>query len=396
MIVINPGLICIIYVRVSTRRQANHRVQDEIDLCQELAMKHSLTVMEIFVDAGSTGFTDEREAYKKMLACIREHKGRLQYVIVPDVSRAWRNFPEYIALRATAAMHGVQIISAREGAIDGTIEGQLIEDTLAFAASYQARTKKELSAKAQKDMVERGLWPFRAPLGYQHGRLKGYLVPDEDAAPAIRRLFKLVGHESVSVADLSSGAVELGLFRGEKPLSSCQQYRRILANPLYAGRIVLASGLTAMAQFPPLVDGATFDAAQAQLAGRGGIRRNGAPRLPLSGFVICVECGYALSGSYAKGVYGWYRCRKACAKLRDSDFHEMFIRFADALVVSVGMSAEVTEIALCRTGSGRGREKSKLDMELEAIRLRKDQLIKWRQDGSIRENEWQRAMARND
>jgi DNA invertase Pin-like site-specific DNA recombinase len=382
----------IAYVRVSTRRQVTDRIQREIDLCHDIAARRALTVAEVFVDEGVTGFSGDRREYKRMLAYIRERRGALQYVIVPDLSRLWRNSSEYRVLRTVTALHGVKILSARDGAVDDSIEGRLIEDVIAWGASYDATVKKELSAKAQNQMVEAGLWPFRPPLGYEHGRFKGYLVADENAAPAIRRLFQLVAHDGMSVADLPSIAEELNLRRGGRLLSSTEQYRRILSNPLYAGRIVLASGLRATARFEPLVDGDTFDAVQARLARRTVVKPKGERRLPLSGFVICGECGYALSGSYAKNKYAWYRCKEGCAKLRASDFNEMFIRFANALAGDVGMETVVSEIAIGRVRGGRESEMSKIEQELDKIRDRKDQLIEWRQDGSLHQDEWQRTM----
>ncbi|HJQ40850.1 MAG TPA: recombinase family protein [Thermoanaerobaculia bacterium] len=383
--------VCIIYERVSTPRQANHRIDDEVEFCRAFAERCSLPVAEVFVDAGESGFHGDRKSYKEMLAYIREHQGVLRYVIVPDFSRVWRNSPEYFSLRATTAKHGVRIVSAREAAVDQSPEGLTIEASLVWSAEYDATVKKEQSSKAQQDLVDRGLWPFRAPLGYRQDRRKGYLVPDEPSASAVRRLFELVGVHGWSIPDVLSGEVDLNL-AGEEHTFSAARLRRVLANPLYAGRIVLKSQFRGVAQFEPLVDGDVFDAVQKRITRRAATARRSVPRLPLSSFVTCGECGYFLSGSYTKGKYGWYRCTNGCTKIREAELHPMFIAFADALTATDRTKADLVALVLEKEAEAREVDTTSLERELELIRVRKNHLIAWRLDGSLLEDEWQRQM----
>jgi DNA invertase Pin-like site-specific DNA recombinase len=390
MIELTPG-VCIIYERVSTPRQANHRIDDEVEFCRAFAKRYSLPVAEVFVDAGESGFHGDRKGYKEMLAYIREHQGALRYVIVPDFSRAWRNSPEYFSLRATTAKHGVRIVSAREAAVDQSPEGLTIEASLVWSAEYDATVKKEQSSKAQQDLVERGLWPFRAPLGYRQDGRRGYLVPDEPSASAVRRLFDLVGAQGWSIAEVLSAADDLNL-AGKVPTLTAARLRRVLTNPLYAGRIVLKSQFRGVAQFEPLVNGELFDAVQKRMTRRAARARGSVPRLPLSSFVRCGECGYCLTGSYAKGKYGWYRCTNGCTKIREAELHQMFILFADALTATEQTKAELVALVLEKEAEVLEVDTTSLERELERIHARKNQLIAWRLDGSLLEDEWQRQM----
>jgi hypothetical protein len=216
-------------------------------------------------------------------------------------------------------------------------------------------------------------------------------VPDERHASGIRQLFELVAFGGLSVAQAQARAVELNVFGNGDHLSSAR-LRWILKNPLYAGRIALESGLTSEAQFEPLVDGATFDAVQARLSGRSSAKRSGVPRLPLSRFVTCGECGYFLSGSYAKGKYGWYRCKMGCSKIRSTELHEIFIAFADALKPHDCVGSKLSAIVAERAAEVSDVDRIALEQDLERISGRKDQLIAWRQDRSLQEDEWLRRI----
>ena len=385
---------CIIYERVSTLRQVTPHVQAEVDLCLALAAEHALPVMEVFVDEAATGFNGNREEYKRMLAYIHEHSGALRYVVVPDVSRLWRNPVEYLPLRLAAAKQGVMIVSAREQAVDDSREGLLIETALAWKAADEASEKKKKAVSAIERLVADGLWPFRPPFGYAHGQPKGYLVPDHKAAPVIRQLFDWVAVEGLNLDGACQRAQEQGVRTPKGHALTNQAMRRILTNPLYAGRIELESGIRATASFGPLVSPTSFDTVQSHLRTKAGQRRRRAAQFPLGRFVICDECGYSLSGSYAKRTYGWYRCKKGCSKVRSEELHSMFAQFANELTSTEDSRAMFRLTAVELTSADITREREQVSRDLETIRERKQKLIEWRQQGALTQEEWQRSMDR--
>ena len=384
---------CIVYERVSTPRQVTPHVQAEVDLCLALAAEHALPVMEVFVDEAATGFNGNREEYKKMLAYIHEHSGTLRYVVVPDVSRLWRNPVEYLPLRLAAAKQGVMIVSAREQAVDDSREGLLIETALAWKAADEASEKKKKAVSAIGRLVADGLWPFRPPFGYAHGQPKGYLVPDPKAAPVIRQLFDWVAIGGLNLDDACQRAQEQGVRTPKGYALTNQAMRRILTNPLYAGRIELESGIRATASFGPLVSPTVFDTVQSHLRTKAGQRRH-ATQFPLGRFVTCDECGYSLSGSYAKRTYGWYRCKRGCSKVRSEELHTTFVQFANELTSTEDSKATFRLAALDLTSADVAEEREQVSRGLESIRERKQKLIEWRQAGALTQEEWQRSMDR--
>lgn len=385
---------CIIYERVSTPRQVTPHVQAEVDLCHRLAAEHAFPVMEVFVDEAATGFNGNREEYKRMLAYIHEHSGTLRYVVVPDVSRLWRNPVEYLPLRLAAAKQGVMIVSAREQAVDDSREGLLIETALAWKAADEACEKKKRAMSAIERLVADGLWPFRPPFGYVHGQPKGYLVPDPKAAPVIRQLFDWVAVEGLKLDGACQRAQDHDIRTAKGHLLTRQALRRILTNPLYAGRIELESGIRATARFGPLVSPTAFDLAQSHLRTKVGQQRRDVPQLPLGRFVICDDCGYSLSGSYANRTYGWYRCKKGCSKVRSADLHAMFAQFANELTSTEHSRATFHTAVVELTSGDVTQELDQVSRELETVRQRKQKLIDWRQEDAITKEEWQRNMDR--
>src|SRR5690349_24996739 len=104
--------------------------------------------MEVFVDEGATRFNANRAEYKRMLPYIYEHSGTLRYIVVPDLSRLWRDPAEYLSLRLDAANQGVVIVSAREQAVDDSREGLLIETALVWKAADEVAGKKRNAVAA--------------------------------------------------------------------------------------------------------------------------------------------------------------------------------------------------------------------------------------------------------
>lgn len=390
---LTPGP-CIIYERVSTPRQVTAHVQAEVDLCLALAAEHAFPVMEVFVDEGATGFNANRAEYKRMLAYIYEHSGTLRYIVVPDLSRLWRDPAEYLSLRLDAANQGVVIVSAREQAVDDSREGLLIETALAWKAADEVAEKKRKAVSAIERLVADGLWPFRPPLGYLNGQPKGYLVPDPKAAPAIRQLFDWVAVEGLNLDAACQRAQEHRFRTSQGHLLTHQAVRRILTNRLYAGRIELKSGLWATASFSPLVSPTVFDAVQSHLSTKVRQQRRKVPQFPLGGFMICDECGYSLSGSYANRIYGWYRCKEGCSKVRSADLHAMFAQFANELTSTEHSRATFHMAVVERTSGDVTQELDQVSRELETVRQRKQKLIDWRQEDAITQEEWQRNMDR--
>ncbi len=210
----------------------------------------------------------------------------------------------------------------------------------------------------------------------------------------IRHLFDWVAVEGLKLDGACQRAQDQDIRTANGHRLTRQAVRRILTNPLYAGRIELESGIRATACFGPLVSPTVFDLVQSHLRTKAGQQRRHVPRLPLSRFVICDECGHSLSGSYSKRIYGWYRCKDGCSKVRSEDLHTMFAQLANELTSTDRSKATFRLIALEVTSIDMTEEREQVSQDLETIRRRKQNLIEWRQEDAITQEEWRRSMER--
>jgi site-specific DNA recombinase len=179
--------------------------------------------------------------------------------------------------------------------------------------------------------LQQGNWTFKAPLGYKNEKVAGVksIVPDPDRAPFILEAFERYAtglHKRQAVLEWVN---DKGLRSWGGKRVSTETFRRMLSNPLYAGRIVVQGKKGGAGQdwrivqhgsFEPIVPGKIFDKVQLLLAGRRPTltpRRRANPDFPLRHFVRCGYCDRPLTGSKSTsrtgGKYAYYHCQnKKC------------------------------------------------------------------------------------
>src|SRR5581483_9150375 len=77
----------------STDKQREQSLEDQWHVCQQVAVREGLKVVDKFGDKEISGGTDQRPGYQAMLKAAREHK--FDFIIVEDISRLWRNRAEF-------------------------------------------------------------------------------------------------------------------------------------------------------------------------------------------------------------------------------------------------------------------------------------------------------------
>lgn len=110
--------------------------------------------------------------------------------------------------------------------------------------------------------LERGQWVFEPPIGYLHpekGSAGPSLVPDPEQGPLIRLAFELYSTGLYSKREVLRCVTDMGLSRRGKAVSP-QTLSALLANPIYAGRVVSPGfGVDGPGDFGPIIDQETFD-----------------------------------------------------------------------------------------------------------------------------------------
>ncbi len=312
----------VIYIRVSTKEQTeNLSLPTQLRACEEYCRREGLDVLARFKEEGESAKTADRTELQKLLTFCRTNKGRVHFVVVFNLTRFARDKYDHFALRSLLQSLGISLRSATEP-IDDTSTGKLMEGVLAAFAQFDNDVRADRTRSGVKAALERGRWVFLAPIGYLNApRATGKsLMHDPERAPLVRGAFEEYATGRYTKEQLLGRVRSWGLTnRRGKPLTS-QAIGVLLRNQLYAGIVdVPEYGVRGKrGDFEPLISEDLFYQVQGVLLGRvpsAAPCQRAHPDFPLRGFVRCLSCGRALTGSWSKGrseYYAYYHCRPGC------------------------------------------------------------------------------------
>jgi len=309
------------YVRVSTKEQTeNLSLSTQLKACEEYCERQGFEVLARFREEGESAKTADRTELQKLLQYCRLHKGRVQFVVVFNLTRFAREKYDHFALRALLKSLGISLRSATEP-IDDTSTGKLMEGVLAAFAQFDNDVRSDRTRAGMRAALELGRWTFFAPLGYMNApRAMGKsLIPDPERAPLVRRAFQDFATGRFTKEEVRKAVTALGLkTRRGQPVPS-QTFDGMLRNRVYIAQVDVPDyGVSTRGDFEPLLSEKVFYRVQAILDGRLEIT---APRqrndldFPLRGYVRCEACGKPLTASWSKGrsdYYAYYHCRGRC------------------------------------------------------------------------------------
>jgi site-specific DNA recombinase len=225
----------------------------------------------LYDDGGYSGGSTERPALKRLLADIQSHQ--IDVVVVYKVDRLTRSLADFAKIVEIFDAAGVSFVSVTQQFNTTTSMGRLTLNVLLSFAQFERevtgeRIRDKIAASKQKGMWMGG-W---VPIGYD--RKDRTLTINETEALTVRTIFDLF-LKLKNVQRVQTELVRLNLTtkpyatprgRAIGGLSFARGHLyKILSNPLYIGEIE-HRGVRYPGQHPPLIDGATWDAVQAQLA----------------------------------------------------------------------------------------------------------------------------------
>jgi site-specific DNA recombinase len=225
----------------------------------------------LYDDGGFSGGSTERPALKRLLADIQSHL--IDVVVVYKVDRLTRSLADFAKIVEIFDAAGVSFVSVTQQFNTTTSMGRLTLNVLLSFAQFERevtgeRIRDKIAASKQKGMWMGG-W---VPIGYD--RKDRTLTINETEALTVQTIFDLF-LKLKNVQRIQTELMRLNLTtkpyatprgRAIGGLSFARGHiYKILSNPLYKGEIE-HRGVRYPGQHPPLIDGATWDAVQAQLA----------------------------------------------------------------------------------------------------------------------------------
>lgn len=334
MTLIAPKTGCALYLRVSSTEQSTEvNLDSQEGRCREYAKQQGLRVLRVFVDGGKTGRNINREAFKQLLTYCRQHRNELRAVIVLDVTRWARDVAGWATTLHTLEELGVEFHSVHER-IDRTASGKFMGNIHAAVAQHFSDILSEKMKSVLHHRVQRGLFPWKAPLGYVNTpdpNTGSNISPDPIRGLLVTHAFNAVAAGIRCVEDVRRDLNAMGLrsLRGREIPS--QSFHHLLHNELHAGWVV-SGDVRVRGLHQPLTTDATFAAVQEVMKGKTPDRKpfvRSREDFPLRQFVTCARCGRNLTGGLIKKKkYSFYFCyNSACraVSIRAEELTQHFV-----------------------------------------------------------------------
>lgn len=329
------------YLRLS-REEALHGESNSIktqrQMISDFCRQRGFTLVNVFSDDGWSGGNFDRPGFKAMLTELE--KGIANTVITKDLSRLGRDMREasYYAEQFFPE-HGIRFLTLADN-FDTEQDNIMAPFQFAMNEVYLRDGSKKVK-DALRSKRENGQYCACPPYGYRKpDRDRSRLIPDENTAPIVRRIF------AMAAAGESSRAIALALNadgiipplkyrvlyrdefsdRGASRMSDLWNYttvKRILKNPVYLGHTLLGKtkkvSLKSKKKIPipkedwtvtknthePLISETTFQRAQENMGkGTRNYQKYSHVRKSIfSGVAVCSRCGYSLCscGTVYKG-----------------------------------------------------------------------------------------------
>ena len=331
----------IAYLRVSTSEQAERELSlpAQRRAVQDYAARHGRMISREYVEAGCSGTSANRKAFREMLEDVFRPGSDVGTVVVHHTSRFTRNATEARVVKEKLRKEGVRVVAVCQETNDDPI-GKLIEGVFECIDQYESEVNDMRTSAAMREAVRQGYFPGSgAPFGFTRKKvelrpnvLRSVLVRDEKEAAIVRQLFQLyvAGNGAKSVAQALN---ERGLrYRRGRPWSK-DLVLHVLDEPAVAGTYYWGrwsakrkSSRNQSDWLPlrvePLIKSSLYELAMTVRQDREPMRNPGRPASPeslLAGLLRCGRCGasYQLetSGKRVNGGvyrYRYYNCRTFC------------------------------------------------------------------------------------
>jgi site-specific DNA recombinase len=304
------------YIRVSTVKQGEKgsSLAEQRLAIESYARKHDLTVTEWFEEL-ETAAKRGRAVFTRMLGLLI--KGRASGVIIHKIDRGARNLRDWADLGGLID-RGIELHFAHESLDMQSRGGRLAADIQAVVAADFIRNLRDEVRKGFYGRLRQGIYPLRAPLGYNDAGRGKPKTPDPMMAPHVRHAFNIYATGTYTLYTLGDELHRLGLRNHAGGRVSRNGLSTMLNNEFYIGIIrIRTTGERFQGIHEPLISKRLFDRVQSILSGK--IRNTG----PKHAFryrktLRCSHCAYNLIPERQKGIV-YYRCQtlecpRACVR----------------------------------------------------------------------------------
>jgi site-specific DNA recombinase len=299
--------------RVSSREQEREGFSLDVQeqALRAYAARQGGDIVREYRLAETASKTDERTAFKEMIAYCKVHSADIDGLLFYKVDRAARNLFDYVELERLESTHGIQFISVSQPTEDSPA-GRLNRRVLASMASFYTEQQSKDVREGLAKRAETGLFVGLTPYGYKNLRVDGRskVIVDFVAARNVQLAFDLYAYHHHTLDSLTDKLNADGIqYTSKCPKWPRSKLHTILRDRAYIGELRFKGQWLPGAQ-SPLIERATWDRVQVKL----GEKIYKSHELTFAGELIrCGHCGGVITGEavlkkQTGKTYIYYRC----------------------------------------------------------------------------------------
>lgn len=148
------------YLRVSTSEQAERELSlpAQRRAVQEYAARSGRPIAREYVEAGCSGTSANRRAFRQMLEDVFRPGSDVGTVVVHHTSRLTRNATEARVVKEKFRREGVRVVAVCQETNDDPV-GQLIEGIFECIDQYESEVNGMRTSAAMREAVRQGYFP---------------------------------------------------------------------------------------------------------------------------------------------------------------------------------------------------------------------------------------------
>ncbi len=350
------------YTRVSTDEQVpGASLENQKSAIQKYADRNNIKIVGWYEDPGFSAKNARRPGLQEMLESIKQNKGKINFVVVYNISRISRNMESFFGeIGQRMAKYGTTLRSTQE-VINETPFGKCM---LHMALTFH-QFDNDIKAMTVKDdmafLASQGWWMSQAPIGLKmkpiftgeytkDGKKKYHNTLEIDnknnVGENIRFLLNRFSEGDIIPADLVRLAHRVGVNgKNGKPIT-LNTMLGILKQTVYAGynssKKMLGGELTKIRDFDGLISLETFNKNQRILNGeKKTLVVNDNAIYPLRKLLICSDCEKRIRSSAPRGKsgkrYPRYHCTtRGHSSISTQEMHQLFVEYLEDITPNDG------------------------------------------------------------
>tara|TARA_Y100000588_G_C14276792_1_gene934731 strand:- start:2236 stop:3759 length:1524 start_codon:yes stop_codon:yes gene_type:complete len=300
----------ILLARVSTEEQkeAGNSLPAQVERLKKYCHNKNFEIIKI-CSFDESAYSNKRNEFDKIIDFVLNHEDKVA-LCCDKVDRLTRNtFDKRVAqLYDKALQDKIELHFVSDGQIltsqISAVEKFQFNISLGLAKYYSDAISDNVK-RAQEQMVRKGIWVAKAPIGYQNitdPNGNKTIIVDEYHGPIVTKIFEMYATGAYSLQLIIDSLDKNYGIKVPKGFIG-----KALSNPFYYGTMIV-KGVQYPHSYPPIISKDLFDKVQAVKASykKKPAKHAGRPYI-YRGLMRCGDCGLAITPEMHKG-YVYYHC----------------------------------------------------------------------------------------